>query len=133
MPLTPSQRTFLQEVRYAVIATLSPDHTIQQTVVWYLLEEHADIIRFSLGSQSVKARNLRLNPQITITVEDQIRYLTVRGTVTLGPPSNELRRRLATRYRGPDGAAAYLANRPTSDSMAAAEVVITRAYGQGVK
>lgn len=132
MLLTPAQRTFLHEVRYAVIATLNPDHTIQQTVVWYLLEEQEDIIRFSLGSQSIKARNLRLHPQITITVEDQVRYLTVRGTVTLGPPDDALRRRLATRYRGPEGADAYMANRPTSDRMAAAEVTITRAYGQGV-
>lgn len=132
MLLTEAQRTFLDEVYYAVIATLNPDGSIQQTVVWYLRED--DVIRFSLGSRSIKARNLRQNPTITLTVEDRVRYLTVTGTAELGPPSDDLRRRLALRYRGsPEAAEEYLANRPTSDAMASARMTIQRVYGQGVK
>lgn len=132
MILTEAQRAFLDEVYYAVIATLNPDGTIQQTVVWYLREEES--IRFSLGSGSIKARNLRHNPTISLTVEDRQRYLTVRGTVEIGPPSDDLRRRLALRYRGsPEAAEEYLANRPTSDAMASARITIQRVYGQGIR
>lgn len=129
MIFTNQQRAFLEEVHYIIVGTLNADGTIQQTVVWYLLD--GDTIRFSLGSQSIKARNLRRNPTITLTVEDRQRYLTVSGTATLGPASDDLRRQLATRYRGPEGAVAYLAQRPTSDNMASAEVTIVRVYGQG--
>lgn len=131
MILTEQQRAFLDEVHYAVVGTLNPDGTIQQTVVWYLLD--GDVIRFSLGNRSIKARNLRQNPTIALTVEDRQRYLTVSGTATLGPPSDDLRRRLAERYRGPEGAQAYLAARPTSDRMASATVTIVRVYGQGFR
>jgi Pyridoxamine 5'-phosphate oxidase. len=131
MILTATQRAFLEEVYYAVVGTLNPDGTIQQTVVWYLLED--DAIRFSLGSRSIKARNLRLNPTITLTVEDRQRYLTLTGLATLGPASADLRRRLAIRYRGSDQAEAYLVMRPTTKAMASAHVTIVRVYGQGVK
>ncbi len=131
MILTTTQRAFLEEVYYAVVGTLNPDGTIQQTVVWYMLED--DTIRFSLGSRSIKARNLRLNPNITLTVEDRQRYLTLKGLATLGPASDDLRRRLAIRYRGADQAEAYLALRPTTEAMAAAQITIVRVYGQGVK
>lgn len=131
MILTAQQRAFLEEVRYAVVGTLNPDGTIQQTVVWYMLD--GDILRFSLGQRSVKARNLRHNPTVSLTVEDRQRYLTVSGTATIEPASDDLRRRLALRYRGPDGAADYLAQRPTSAAMASARIAIVRVYGQGVK
>src|SRR5690242_10055013 len=98
MQLTDAQRAFLNEVHYAVVGTLNQDGSIQQTVVWYMLE--GDSLRFSLGAGSVKARNLRHNPTITLTVEDSNRYLTVSGNATVEPVDPDLRYRLAVRYLG---------------------------------
>ncbi|MFV9505895.1 MAG: PPOX class F420-dependent oxidoreductase [Oscillochloridaceae bacterium umkhey_bin13] len=127
--LNPAQRSFLMGRHYAVIATLRPDGSIQQTVVWYLLE--AEQIRFGMGANSVKARNLRHNPTISLTIEDGPRYLTLSGIATIEPTDPMLRRRLAERYLGTDQVEAWLARRPDAP-RASVRMVINRVYGQGV-
>jgi PPOX class probable F420-dependent enzyme len=129
MILTPEQRAFLDEAHYAVVATLNADGSIQQTVIWYLLE--GDEIRFSLGAESVKARNLRSSPTISLTVEDRQRYLTLSGAAAVEPPDAELRRRLATRYIGPERVEEWLARRPDA-ARASVRMSIRKVYGQGV-
>lgn len=129
MQLNEVQCAFLDEVRYAVVATLNADGSIQQTVVWYIRE--GDNIRFSMGAGSVKARNMRRNPTATLTVEDGVRYLTVSGEALVEPADNELRLRLAQRYLGPEKALAWV-SRPSSVERASARIRIRRAYGQKV-
>ena len=129
MQLTDTQRAFLNEVHYAVVGTLNQDGTIQQTVVWYLLE--GDNLRFSLATGSIKARNLRRNPTITLTVEDSNRYLTVSGNATVEPVDPNLRYRLAVRYVGPERAATWIAQRPDVERVSV-RITIQRVYGQGV-
>lgn len=129
MHLTDSQRAFLDELHYAVVGTLNRDGSIQQTVVWYILE--GDEIRFNLGASSVKARNLRRNTTITLTVEARQRYLTVSGIATVEPVDLDLRRRLAVRYLGPERADEWIA-RPTTIERASVRIAIRKVYGQGV-
>jgi PPOX class probable F420-dependent enzyme len=129
MILTPERRAFLDEARYAVVATLNADGSIQQTVVWYMLE--GDEIRFSLGAESVKARNLRRTPTIAITVEDRQRYLTLSGEAAVEPADPEFRRRLAARYVGPERLEEWLARRPDA-ARATVRMSIRKAYGQGL-
>src|SRR5919109_4112460 len=125
MILTEQQRAFLDEVRYAVVGTLNQDGSIQQTVVWFLRE--GDDLRFSLGADSVKARNLRRNPTVTLTVEEGVRYLTLSGSATVGPVDQELRQRLATRYVGAERAAEWLKQRPDVE-RASARITVRRVY-----
>jgi PPOX class probable F420-dependent enzyme len=129
MPLNESQRAFLAEVHYAVIGTLNANGSIQQTVIWYLLE--GDEMRFSMGAGSVKARNIHRTPTATITVADGVRYLSVSGDALVEPADNELRLRLARRYLGAEKAEAWL-SRPSTVERASGRLRIRRAYGQKV-
>ena len=129
MNLTEQQRAFLDEVHYAVAGTLNQDGSIQQTVVWYLRQ--GDQLRISLAADSVKARNLRRNPNITVTVEAGTRYLTVSGTAALEPVDPDLRYRLAVRYVGADRADEWIKQRPDVERCSV-RVTVQRAYGQGV-
>lgn len=129
MLVTPAQRTLLDGRHYAIVGTLNGDGSIQQTMVWYLLD--AAEIRFSVGASSAKASNLRRNPTITVTITDGPRYLSLRGEAVVEPADPELRLRLALRYLGPEQADEWLARRPDAP-RASVRVVIRRVYGQGV-
>jgi PPOX class probable F420-dependent enzyme len=126
--LTDAQRALLDGRHYAVVATLNADGSIQQTVVWYILE--GDEIRFGIGAESVKARNLARSPTISLTIEDGVRYLTLSGEATVEPPDPELRRRVAMRYLAPDRVDEWLARRPDAP-RASVRMTIRRVYGQG--
>jgi PPOX class probable F420-dependent enzyme len=129
MPLLPAQREFLAAPHYAVVATLNADGSIQQTVVWYLLE--GDEIRFGVGANAVKVANLRRTPTISITIEDGPRYLTLSGTAVVEPVDPELRLRMAERYLGAEKAAEWITRRPDAP-RASVRMTIKRAYGQGL-
>jgi PPOX class probable F420-dependent enzyme len=129
MQLNEQQRAFLDESHYAVVGTLDGAGGIQQTVIWYVRE--GDELRFSLGANSVKARNLRRNPTITLTVEDGMRYLSLSGSATVEPADQELRRQLATRYLGAERAAEWLKESPDVERVSV-RIAVQRAYGQGV-
>jgi PPOX class probable F420-dependent enzyme len=98
-------------------------------VVWFLRE--GDELRFSTGAGSVKARNLRRNPQISLTVEDGARYLTLSGSGIVEPADPELRLRLALRYLGPERAAEWVTLRPGAE-RASVRMSVRRVYGQGI-
>jgi predicted pyridoxine 5'-phosphate oxidase superfamily flavin-nucleotide-binding protein len=62
--LKPDVRAFLDEKRFAVLATVDADGSPQQSVMWYQIEE--DHVMMNTASGRVKARNLR--PAILILV-----------------------------------------------------------------
>ncbi len=126
---TDSQIALLDEVHYAVLGTLNPNGSIQQTVVWYLREEHT--ICFSAGGHSFKVRNLRLNPTCTVTIEDGGRYLSVSGTAEVRPVDPDLRYRMAVRYLGAERAAEWMTRRPDAARVSVL-LYPQRAYGQRV-
>ena len=80
MPLTDSIRDFLDERRFAVLATSNPGGTIQQTVMWYLLEGDAIVMNTAKGR--IKFRNMEAANEISICVEDGLRYVTLTGDVS---------------------------------------------------
>jgi PPOX class probable F420-dependent enzyme len=129
MTLSATQRAYLDETLYAVIGTLNADGTIQQTLVWYMLDD--DVIRFSVRANSTKVRNLRRNPTVSVTVTDNRRYLTLQGLAEVELPDTQLRERLATRYLGPEKAAAWLERSPDAPRLSV-RVTIQKVYGQGV-
>jgi PPOX class probable F420-dependent enzyme len=129
MPLTDAQIVFLNGPHYGTLGTLNADGSIQQTVVWYLLE--GDEIRFGVGANAVKVANLRRTPTISITIEDGIRYLTLSGSAVVEPVDPELRLRMAVRYLGAEKAAEWITRRPDAP-RASVRMTIKRAYGQGL-
>lgn len=103
-------RAFLDEKRFAVLATLNADGSIQQTTMWYLLEGDTIVMNTKVGR--LKERNLRRDPRISICVEDGYRYVTISGTAELIDDPEIAQRdihRLAMRYHGDEKAAQQMA------------------------
>jgi PPOX class probable F420-dependent enzyme len=90
----------------AHVWTCNPDGTPQVSVVWVLAE--GDEILFGTDGHSVKARNLRLNPAVILSIEDDERnergyqrHLVIHGRARLIPgPDPDLHDRLARKYLG---------------------------------
>ena len=95
-------RAFLDEVRFAAVATINPDGSPQQTVLWYELQD--DEIMMNTARGRVKDRNLRRDPRSSFCLEDGYRYLTLTGACALVDDQETAQadiRRLAIRYHGP--------------------------------
>ncbi len=67
--VSPAVRAFLEAPRFASIATLDPDGTPRQSVVWYLLEGDTLVINSKVGRRWPS--NLLRDPRIAISVVDQ--------------------------------------------------------------
>ena len=79
--VTDEIRSFLNERRFAVLATLNPNGTIQQSVMWYRLD--GDTIVMNTAKGRIKYRNIADNPAISICVEDELRSVTIAGKVSI--------------------------------------------------
>jgi PPOX class probable F420-dependent enzyme len=101
--LSEEVRRFLEDVHFAVLATINRDGTPQQTVVWYLLR--GDEILMNTARRRVKDRNLRRDPRLSATVEDGYRFVTINGVARLVDDRETAQadiRLLAMRYNGPE-------------------------------
>ncbi len=99
--MTDQVREFLEAVRFAVVATVNPDGSPQQSVIWYLLE--GDTIVMNTARGRAKERNLRRDPRISFLVADGYRYVRVEGRAELvddQATTQEDIRQLAIRYHG---------------------------------
>ena len=81
MSLTPEIREFLSQPRFAVLGTLNADGSVQQTVMWYLLQ--GDSILMNTNTARTKFRNLNSNPRVSVCVSDGYTYVTLQGDATL--------------------------------------------------
>ncbi len=106
-----SVRVFLEEVRFAVIATTRRDGSAHQAALWY--ELRGDTIVMNTGARSRKVRNLQRDPRASVTVVDstQARHVTLEGTVAFDE-SHVLEdlTALASRYVSPEAGPAIAAN-----------------------
>ena len=107
MPTTLSDkaRAFLQERRFAVLATLNKDGSPQLTTMWYLLE--GDTIKMNTKAGRIKDLNMKRDPRIAICVEDGYSFVTISGTVSMNEDQETAHRdiyRLAVRYNGEEKA-----------------------------
>ena len=109
--LSEKARAFLNEIRFAVLATITSDGTPQLTTMWYLLEEDTIVMNTKAGR--IKERNMRRDPRIAICVEDRYNYVTISGTVELIDDPEIAQRdiyRLAVRYDGEEAASQKVAD-----------------------
>lgn len=79
--LTPAVRAFLEERRFAVVASIREDGLPHQTVMWYALR--GDTILLNEGRARTRSRHLRRDPRLSLCVEDADRYVTITGTCEL--------------------------------------------------
>ncbi|HVB23204.1 MAG TPA: PPOX class F420-dependent oxidoreductase [Ktedonobacteraceae bacterium] len=99
--LSDKARAFLNEQRYAVLATIHKDGSTQQTVMWYLLEGDAIIMNTKKGR--IKDRNIRRDSRISICIQEGYNYVTISGIAELDDDPEIGQRdiyRLAVRYNG---------------------------------
>ncbi|HSH77175.1 MAG TPA: PPOX class F420-dependent oxidoreductase [Herpetosiphonaceae bacterium] len=105
--ITPEVRAFLEEKRFAVLATIRSDGSPQQTVMWYLLADGYVLMNTARGR--AKDEYLRRDPRLSICVEDGYRYVTLAGTAEIIDDqeiAQEDIAALAVRYHGPEKGAA---------------------------
>ena len=104
--LSEKARAYLQELRFAVLATIHQDGTPQLTTMWYLLEEDGTILMNTKVGRA-KERNMRRDPRISICIEDDYNFLTINGTVEMIDDPEIAQRdiyRLSARYHGEEKA-----------------------------
>lgn len=96
----------LQEVLdsriFATVATIQPDGSVQQSVVW--VTRDGDDVLFMIGVGSRKERNLRRDPRVSVLVfppDAPYSYAAIRGTATFDPAAGlRLRDELSLKYIG---------------------------------
>jgi PPOX class probable F420-dependent enzyme len=104
-------RAFLDEPRFAVLATINPDGTAQQTVMWYKLDGDRIVMNTARGRW--KDHNLLRDRRVSLCVEDGYRFVTISGEVELDDDQATAQADiadLAARYKTPDEAAAMIRN-----------------------
>lgn len=114
--------------------TMNKSGTPQVSVLWVIAQ--GDQILFGMDAHSQKARNLRRDPRIVLSIEDTERnergfqrHLVVRGTAEIQfGPDPELMDRLAYKYTGLSHHPLALRDSPT---CAIVRVTIERISGVG--
>src|SRR5829696_5972660 len=81
LQLSEDVRTFLEEERFAVLATVNRNGSPQQTVMWYELRGDTIVMNTRRGRK--KDRNLIRDPRVSLCIEDGFRYVTLEGTIEL--------------------------------------------------
>jgi PPOX class probable F420-dependent enzyme len=97
--LTPAERRFLEEKRFAVVGTKNPDGSPHLAVMWYFLD--GDDIFVNSAEGRIKDRNLAADPRMSVLVEDGYRWVRVDGRARIEHDQSITHadiRRLATRY-----------------------------------
>jgi PPOX class probable F420-dependent enzyme len=94
----------------AVLCTVDGEGRPEGSPIWF--EAAGGKVFVHVDRRSKKARNVRTNPNVSLTVDTRTapyRGAVLRGTAREIPSDDGIRRRTAIRYLGPDTAAAYLA------------------------
>lgn len=97
--LTPVQRKFLEEKRFAVVGTKNPDGSPHLAVMWYLVDGDDVLVNSAQGR--VKDRNLAADPRMTVIVEDGYRWVRIGGRARIDHDQATAQadiHRLAARY-----------------------------------
>lgn len=74
-------RRFLETPKYAVVATLNPDGSALQAVVWYCVQGDAIVFNSRVGR--TWPANLGRDPRVSFIVADGEDYIEMRGEVTI--------------------------------------------------
>jgi PPOX class probable F420-dependent enzyme len=102
MRLNESIRALLDGRNFATVATVNPDGGPQSSVVW--VHREADAVLFSTTTSRRKARNLAIDPRISLTIfdlENPYHSAELRGVAELiQDPDRTLPARLSQKYLG---------------------------------
>jgi PPOX class probable F420-dependent enzyme len=101
---TERQRAYMAYPHYAVMATLTSEGAPQLSTVWFGIEDNTIII--NVEKDSLKARQLRRDPRVAVSVPHGGRYVAVRGRAVFDDNQSQEEARadlekLGYRYYGP--------------------------------
>jgi PPOX class probable F420-dependent enzyme len=120
----------LREAQTAVLATADAKGRPEGTPVWF--EWDGTHVRLLCHRTSRKARNIRVNEHVSLTVDTRrppYRGVVLRGRATLSGPDPTLRRRLAARYLGEETGARYIeSTRALDDEDALVTIEVTSRF-----
>lgn len=108
MQISDAARAFLEERRFAVLATVGKSGLPQQSVMWYALR--GDQIVMNTAAGRVKDRNVRRDKRVSVCFEEGYTYIAITGTVELNDDQTVAQadiKALAHRYNGPDADTAH--------------------------
>lgn len=103
-------RSLLEAPEIGVLCTVDAGGRPEGSPVWF--EAAAGRLYVHVDRASKKARNVRRNPNVSLTVDTRTapyRGVVLRGTARELPFDEGIRRRTALRYLGPVAGEAYLA------------------------
>lgn len=110
--LTPEVRAFLLEgTRTGKLATVRADGRPHVVPIWFLLD--GDAIVFTTGEGTVKAKNMRHDPRVSLCVDDDrplFSFAVIEGTASFSDNMQDLTVwaiRIAGRYMGEQLAEQY--------------------------
>ena len=104
--IPPPVLEFLAQPRYATIATVNPDGSPHQAVVWYLLQGEEIILNSRIGRRWPS--NALRDSRVSVTVEDGLDYAVLSGTLEEIPDRDLAQQHIAAMgllYEGPEGVA----------------------------
>ena len=130
--LTPEQRTFLEDKRFAVVGTINPDGSPHLAVMWYLLD--GDDILVNSAQGRLKDRNLAADPRMSVLVADGYRFVRVDGRAQVGNDQATAQadiRRLAERNYGKKKADEAVRDRFSKQHRISYRLPIRRVYADG--
>lgn len=130
--LTGAMRAFLEEIRFATLATINADGSPQVTTMWYLLD--GDDIVFNTARGRAKDVNLRRDPRASFLVHEAYKYVRVSGRVrTIEDPTTaqEDIKRLAIRYHGREAGERQARESFSKQDRISYRIPIRRVYAGG--
>jgi PPOX class probable F420-dependent enzyme len=101
----------LRGTKTGKLATVRRDGRPHVVPIWYDLD--GDAVIFTTGGESLKYKNMKRDPRVSLTVDDQTppySYVMIEGTVSFSEDPGELLHwatRIGGRYMGEDRAEAY--------------------------
>jgi len=102
--LPESARKMLQDEAYGHVVTSAPNGRPQATMVW--VDAEGDEVLFNTAEGREKARNLRRDPRVVISIQDRNNpqaYLLVHGTASVAETGADAHiDKLAKRFLGVD-------------------------------
>ena len=132
MTLTPEQREFLEEKRFAVVGTVNPDGSPHLAVMWYLLDGDDIVVNSAQGR--LKDRNLAADPRMSVLIADGYRFVRLDGRAKIDHDQTTAQadiRRLAVMNYGAAKADEAMRNRFSKQHRITYRLPIRRVYADG--
>jgi PPOX class probable F420-dependent enzyme len=79
--LSPAAQQFIEAPHFAVIATINPDGTALQAVIWYLVRGGEIVFNSRVGRRW--PTNLCRDQRVSVTIVDGYNYVDLRGVVEI--------------------------------------------------